>query len=172
MLWASFANASLFPNDTLQVYSHYPNSGGTTCNDLISAVNHPITILYASIRTSGGANAGTITIDGTTYLDNNSLTDVETLAPITINNQAVGCTRANNKQFSFRVAYVNYDLKLVPNYQVNLSSKSFPDTVKLASGSYMINDYPILDLWLGFLSFFGIFFAIIFYFRSRWTRSL
>jgi hypothetical protein len=101
--------ASVFPNDALTSYANYPASGGTSCYDLLSAVPYPRTLLYATIRTDG-ANTGTILIDGNTFLTTNKNTEVETFAPMVFTNVAIGCTRDNNKQFSFKITYVDYDL--------------------------------------------------------------
>ena len=99
----------MFPTDAKTVYANYPASGGTTCHDLLSSVPYTRTFLYGSIRTDG-ANQGNISLGGNDYLDNNKNTDVVTIAPITFTNVPVSCTRASNKQFSYKVVYVDYDL--------------------------------------------------------------
>lgn len=128
------AFASIFPNDTKSVYLDLPASGGTTCGTLLASSTHDRTALYATIRTPTG-NLGTININGSTFLDNQTNQDIDTFAPTLIPaGESVTCTRANNKPFSFRLSYVDYDLTLVPNYQVSISSKSIG--VLLASTSH------------------------------------
>jgi hypothetical protein len=99
----------MFPTDAKTVYANYPASGGTTCGVLLPAVPYTRTFLSGTIRTDGD-NQGNILIGSTIYIDNNKNRDISSYSPITFTNNEITCTRANNKQFSFKVVYVDYDL--------------------------------------------------------------
>lgn len=120
------AKANIFPNTTKSVFIETLATGGTTCGTLLEAVNHDRTLVYGTIRTNG-ANDGTILADGFVFLNNQGNLISETLAPYILPaNISLTCTRANNKPFSFRVSYVDYNLSLIPDYQVSVASISVP----------------------------------------------
>jgi len=126
----NFALANLFPNDTQSVFVETPDSGGTYCPNILNAADHERTLLYATIRTTG-ANAGKILAGSFVYLNNQNNTIAETFAPYILPaGVALTCERANNKPFSFRVSYVDYNLTK------QITPAEIVGTIQIASTSH------------------------------------
>lgn len=105
--------SAYFPPDAITVISNIPASGGTTCPTLLAASPGPRTLLNAYISTDG-ANDATINIGSTTILQTLGNQVVRTDYSFQFTNQAVTCTRANNKPFQFIITYVNYNIEATP----------------------------------------------------------
>jgi hypothetical protein len=124
------ARASIFPNNTIGAFVEVSDSGGTACPNILTATDHERTILYGTIRTTG-ANTGKMLADSFVYLNNQNNTIAESFAPYILPAQAtLTCERANNKPFSFRIAYVDYNLATA------ITPSEIVGTIQVASTSH------------------------------------
>jgi len=137
LLWSVYiVSADYIPYDSLSVSYTVPAFNGTVCDDLLPAVSHDRTLLYASIITDG-ANDGSIFLGSFIYLSNLRQNQVSVSYPYIFNNVAVGCTRANNKPFQFILVYVDYAVSVDQSSVVvsgNVNVNNFP-SVQVVSGN-------------------------------------
>jgi len=126
VLFCPQTHASIFPNDA-KTASLQVSGAGTACGTILTASPHDRTIVYAQISTRTGGDQNTIIINGISEYQNQNNIFWYSFAPQTIlANTIVSCTRVAGSNVIFRISYTDYNLTLVPNYEVTLASVSIP----------------------------------------------